>query len=115
MFFERIKSMYEYRAPYIIDFTNVKYYLQVHEIIKEALDFPDYYGKNWDAFWDCLTDMVGRQTNIEIYGFDTLQQKFSEDANLFIEIIKEFKHYRNDKYAHEITIRIIDGNTEQII
>ena len=36
--------MYEYRDPYIIDFTNVKHYLQVHEIIKEALDFPDYYG-----------------------------------------------------------------------
>ena len=107
--------MYKHKNPYIIDFSNVKYYMEIHEIIKEALDFPDYYGKNWDAFWDCLTDMVGRQTNIEIYGFDTLQQKFSEDANLFIEIIKEFKHYLNDKYAHEITIRIIDGNTEQII
>lgn len=107
--------MYEYRDPYIIDFTNVKYYLQVHEIIKEALDFPDYYGKNWDAFWDCLTDMVGRQTNIEIYGFDVVQKKFSEDAELFLEVLKEFKHYRNDKYADSICIRIIVGNTERIL
>ncbi len=21
------------------------------------LDFPDYYGENWDAMWDCLTDV----------------------------------------------------------
>ena len=99
----------------ILDLTGCKYPQEMHARFQKALHFPAHYGRNWDAFWDCLTDMVGRQTNIEIYGFDTLQQKFSEDANLFIEIIKEFKHYRNDKYAHEITIRIIDGNTEQII
>ena len=44
---------------YTIDFTNVKYYMEVHEVIKKSLDFPDYYGGNWDAFWDCLTDIIG--------------------------------------------------------
>lgn len=24
----------------------------------EALSFPDYFGKNWDAFNDCITDMM---------------------------------------------------------
>lgn len=22
-----------------------------------AFKFPDYYGNNWDAFWDCITDL----------------------------------------------------------
>ena len=35
---------------YTIDFTNVKYYLDVHEVIKKSLDFPDYYGRNWCTF-----------------------------------------------------------------
>ena len=44
--------MYELKEQYIIDFSNVKYYLDMHHAIQKALDFPDYYGQNWDAFWD---------------------------------------------------------------
>ena len=28
-----------------------------HEALKEALSFPDYYGHNLDALYDCLTDL----------------------------------------------------------
>ena len=107
--------MYEYRDPYIIDFTEVKHYLQVHEIIKEALDFPDYYGKNWDAFWDCLTDMVGRPVHIEIRGLDVLEEKFPGTVQMLLECLTDFKHYNNDKYIGDIRITVIDGETTRIL
>ena len=25
--------------------------------VAEALEFPDWFGRNWDAFFDCLTDL----------------------------------------------------------
>lgn len=28
-----------------------------HDYLMEALDFPDYYGKNLDALYDCLTEV----------------------------------------------------------
>ena len=28
-----------------------------HDYIAEALNFPDYYGKNLDALYDCLTEI----------------------------------------------------------
>lgn len=51
--------MYKYKDPYQLDFRHVQTYGEVHKIIRVAMDFPDYYGENWDAFWDCLTDMTG--------------------------------------------------------
>ncbi len=44
---------------YTVDFRKVKYYFDMHFTIRDSLEFPDYYGCNWSAFWDCLTDMYG--------------------------------------------------------
>ena len=96
---------------YTVDFTNVNYYLEMHAVIWKSLDFPDYYGGNWDAFWDCLTDMVGRPIHIEIVGLDVIERKFDDAAKTMIEILREFKHYDDDYYAHEIQIEIVSGDT----
>jgi RNAse (barnase) inhibitor barstar len=45
--------MYQYKELYTIDFSKVQHYLEMHFIIRQALDWPDYYGCNWSAFWDC--------------------------------------------------------------
>ena len=34
-----------------------------HDYLKDALDFPDYYGKNLDALYDCLCE-IGVETEI---------------------------------------------------
>ena len=99
--------MYEYRNPYILNFTNIQYYSDVHLIIKEALDFPDYYGENWDAFWDCLTDMIGRPIQIKIYGLNVLDKKFPGESEYLLRILERLRHWHNDKYLHEITIEIM--------
>ena len=38
----------------IIDFSNCKYLADVHQRIKDALEFPSGYGGNWSAFEDYL-------------------------------------------------------------
>ena len=102
--------MYKFKDKYTIDFTNITYYREMHLIIKEALDFPDYYGCNWDAFWDCITDMIGEPIYIEIVGLDVIERKFDDAAKMMIKILKKFKHYIHDKYINDITIEIVRGN-----
>ena len=103
--------MYQYKELYTIDFTNVQHYLEMHFVIRNALDWPDYYGCNWDAFWDCLTNMVGRPVHIEIIGLDVIERKFDNAARTMIETLKEFKHYDNDEYVNDIQIEIVSGDT----
>ena len=36
----------------------------VHTYLKEMLDFPEYYGNNLDALYDCLTDLEDLEITI---------------------------------------------------
>lgn len=107
--------MYQYKEKYTIDFTKVNSYLEMHFVIRQALDWPDYYGCNWDAFWDCLTNMLGRPFHLEIIGLDVVERKFDNAAETMIEMLKEFKHYDNDEFVDDIKIEIVRADTLEII
>ena len=99
--------MYQYKELYILDFSQVKYYLEIHSIIKRELDFPEYYGENMSALWDCLTDMLGRKINIQIKGFKNIHQNFKESAEKLLELFERLKNFDNRKYYDDINIKIL--------
>ncbi len=103
--------MSQYKDKYTIDFTNVKNFLEMHFVIKEAHDFPDYYGCNWSALWDCLTDMYGELIHIEILGLENIKNRFGEETvDKMIEILKRFKHFEKS-FEKDIEIEIVVGKT----
>ena len=55
---------------------------QVHDYLKEVLNFPEYYGKNLDALYDCLTDL--NDTELIITAPE-------EDGAVFQKILRIFK------------------------
>lgn len=61
-----------------LDFTDCKYLGQIHQILKREFDFPDYYGENLDALWDCLSDLIGCCIHVYVKGLDTLPAEFAE-------------------------------------
>lgn len=55
---------------------------QVHDYLKEMLEFPEYYGKNLDALHDCLTDLEDVEIAIT---------PPEEDGAIFQRILRVFK------------------------
>lgn len=42
---------------YFINFSTVTDSDSLQDRLQACLPLPDYYGRNWDALYDCLTDM----------------------------------------------------------
>ena len=101
---------------YIVDFSKVKYCIEIHEVLKRELDFPDYYGGNTDALWDCLTDMLGDPSHIEVFGFEDIKERYKNEWNSIISIFKKAKHACNDKYSNSFIVILVheDGTREEI-
>ena len=101
---------------YKVDFRNVEYYIEIHEVLKRDLEFPDYYGGNLDALWDCLTDMLGDISIIEIYNSEVISKKYHEEWQGIIEAFRETKHAYGDKYSDRFFVTIVhnDGTREEI-
>ena len=44
----------------IIDCTRIHNREDLHAVFREALTFPEWYGDNLDALYDCLTEISGK-------------------------------------------------------
>ena len=65
----------------------------LHQRIRKAFGFPDYYGENWDAMWDCLTDVFLQpvQRHIVVEGFDAMPQGLRAYAAPMQEIFSDLQ------------------------
>lgn len=80
-----------------LDLTGCKYLSDIHERIRIAFDFPEWYGANWDAFWDLLRSECDSDKLI-IKGTNTLTKEFDEHIAIFKETLDEYIAFR-DKYT----------------
>ncbi|MCA1938645.1 MAG: barstar family protein [Dechloromonas sp.] len=52
-----------------------------------ALSFPDWYGANFDALFDCLTDPEV-PAKIHLHGLSTYAQRHQDDFAVFVEVLR---------------------------
>ena len=65
-----------------------------------VLSFPEYFGNNWDAFADCLTDMSWHETDgfVILYDhFDSLAEHSPRDFETALDIFKESTEFWHNR------------------
>ena len=79
--------------PVILKLDGCKDWGTLHRRIREAFGFPDYYGENWDAMWDCLTDVCLQpvQRHIIVEGFASMPQELRAYAAPMLEIFSDLQ------------------------
>lgn len=55
----------------IIDCASIADKAALHCALAQALEFPDYYGNNLDALYDCLTD-IREETFLTLQNFGAM-------------------------------------------
>lgn len=83
---------------YLIDLSGIIDLETFHEYISKKLDFPAYYGQNFDAFWDCLLDMDSKST-IRVEGLADLRKNLPDTFEKLSKCISDYrKEYGQIKF-----------------
>jgi RNAse (barnase) inhibitor barstar len=74
----------------VIDLNGIQSREDLHELFQEKLKFPDFYGRNWDAFRDSITGLVEMPETLLITGFESLKCALPRDARILEEIVADY-------------------------
>ena len=73
-------------SPIILDFTGCKTFKDLYDVISVPFNFPDYFGNNPDALWDCLSCYCRRELNVRIYGSKSIPDDLKNEFALILRV-----------------------------
>jgi ribonuclease inhibitor len=55
---------------------------ELQRLLMKSLNFPNWYGCNWDAFWDGITALVEMPETLKLDGWVDFEKRLPGDAEL---------------------------------
>lgn len=77
------------------DFENIEV---LHDVLKDKLDFPNYYGRNLDTLWDCLTGWVDLPLTLVLINFEFSKKFLGSYADDVLEVLLEAQEELEDEF-----------------
>ncbi len=79
--------------PVEIDLLGVVRARDIHVAFSTALHFPDWYGHNWDAFWDLISSDYPLPDRLALRGLDHIERLLPDEAT---KMLRCFAAYNNE-------------------
>ena len=72
--------------------------VEVLDVLASELSFPDWWGKNWDACWDCMADpqLSDLPSQLRVNGVRALRERLPKDAEILARILADLDKTRDD-------------------
>ncbi len=79
-----------------LDLSQARSKQALHNVLAKGLGFPNYYGMNWDAFWDCVRDddQSRLPRHLVLAGMAQLQQALPREAEMLRRLLRELQQER---------------------
>lgn len=87
----------------IIDVSGIRDRRQLHSVLRDALDFPSFYGMNWAAFWDAITGLVEMPDHLRFTGWSDLTKSLPNEADLLRQSLDDFRRQYRPNFVAEYT------------
>lgn len=60
----------------------------LHRYLARKLEFPDYFGNNLDALYDCLTE-IGEPVHIDVIHTDRIRKCLDYYGETFLQVLED--------------------------
>ena len=79
----------------VLDMSGILDAETMHEYLSKKLDFPGFYGFNFDAFWDSITDedQSYMPDVLRVEGLGELERNIPDEYSKFLECLKDYEKY----------------------
>ncbi|HRE84539.1 MAG TPA: barstar family protein [Opitutaceae bacterium] len=75
----------------VVDLSEAETPIQLQDVLAAGFAFPDWYGRNWDAFYDSVTTLDPMPKKIVVRGLKALSKRLPGDAERLTDILEDFR------------------------
>lgn len=86
----------------VLDLSKLNTPNELQSYLAHVLDFPDWYGNNWSAYWDMIARTIDLPDELIIVGLGDLAKVLPDEAKYF----KKYTDLYIEQYADNEGVKV---------
>jgi ribonuclease inhibitor len=72
-----------------LDGATIRSQEELHDALKRTLELPEYYGRNLDALWDCLTGWIETPLTLVWQNYEASRRSVGDYADRVLGLLRK--------------------------